>query len=74
MKARDKIKQSICIRDGITLLVVPYWWDRSIGSIARSIQIARPDLVIPTGIAKGDPIPSLEPIIRPEKGESQIFW
>jgi len=41
---RDKLKQSICQLNGITLIVIPYWWNRSIESLAYAIREARPDL------------------------------
>eukprot|EP01027_Heterolobosea_sp_BB2_P026356 GEZU01040587.1.p1 GENE.GEZU01040587.1~~GEZU01040587.1.p1 ORF type:complete len:509 (-),score=114.87 GEZU01040587.1:129-1430(-) len=41
---RDHEKQSACKDAGITLITVPYWWDRSIESLAAAIYSARPDL------------------------------
>eukprot|EP01027_Heterolobosea_sp_BB2_P000282 GEZU01000413.1.p1 GENE.GEZU01000413.1~~GEZU01000413.1.p1 ORF type:complete len:468 (+),score=89.89 GEZU01000413.1:405-1808(+) len=43
---RDEQKAEICQRAGITLIVVPYWWDRKQSSIAESIHAVRPDLLM----------------------------
>jgi hypothetical protein len=41
---RDKEKQEMCERIGITLIIVPHWWDEDKGSIAALISKARPDI------------------------------
>jgi len=43
-KKRDKNKQVICKYSGITLIIIPFWWDRTIDSIAQTICYARPDI------------------------------
>ncbi len=58
---RDKIKRIICARVGITLVVIPYWWNRNIQSVAQTIQDARPDIPIPSSLLNGDFIPKEAP-------------
>ena len=49
---------------GITLVEVPYWWDRKLSSLAATVYNIRPDLF--TEQPQGNPIP-LSP---PTKSES----
>lgn len=42
---RDKEKRKICEKEGITLIEIPYWWDKKIPSLATTIQQQRPDLI-----------------------------
>ena len=51
-KQRDKTKNEICKEVGITLIEVPYWWDRKISSLAATVYNVRPDLFIvkPEGV------------------------
>jgi hypothetical protein len=30
---------------GITLIPIPFWWDRSSSSLAATIQLCRPDVI-----------------------------
>eukprot|EP01027_Heterolobosea_sp_BB2_P011382 GEZU01016563.1.p1 GENE.GEZU01016563.1~~GEZU01016563.1.p1 ORF type:complete len:107 (-),score=30.95 GEZU01016563.1:20-340(-) len=41
---RDTEKAAACKRAQITLIIVPYWWDRSVSALASAIRNARPDL------------------------------
>ena len=41
---KDKLKRERCAALGITLIEVPYWWQREQQSLEASIVIARPDL------------------------------
>jgi hypothetical protein len=43
-EATDKLKEEVCARAGITLLIVPYFWDSSATSLAAMIQSLRPDI------------------------------
>lgn len=45
---------------GITLVQIPYWWDRTYESLASTIYSRRPDL-FPDEIPQGNPIPAEEP-------------
>ncbi len=39
-------KRMACAELGLTLITVPYWWDRQLSSLAASIQSKRPDVFI----------------------------
>jgi hypothetical protein len=43
-KHRDALKRQFCAELGITLIEIPYTWDRSKESIRSQIIQARPDL------------------------------
>ena len=52
---RDEEKKRACAKAEITLIEVPYWWDRTKESLAATIHKARSDLILnPPGV---DPIP-----------------
>jgi hypothetical protein len=56
---RDDEKREACKSMGIQLIEIPYWWDKSIDSLAATISQHNPD-VLPGNIV-GYPIPK-EPI------------
>ncbi len=58
---RDKVKKYLCESNGITLLVVPYWWDKSAESLARTIHELRPDITVPPSFLAGRAIPDVMP-------------
>jgi hypothetical protein len=41
----DKQKLWLCKSHGITLIAIPYWWDRTLASLAATVHMHRPDLV-----------------------------
>jgi hypothetical protein len=43
-KLRDKQKEMICQKEGITLLQIPYWWDTTEYSLKNILISVRPDL------------------------------
>jgi len=47
---------------GITLIVIPYWWNKSPESVAKMIHLARPDIPFPKELLAGDPIPNEIPL------------
>jgi hypothetical protein len=51
---KDKEKKLLCAKQGITLIVIPYWWDRTSASVAATIHAKRSDLIPVPG--KGTPI------------------
>uniref|UniRef100_A0A7S1KUL5 Uncharacterized protein n=1 Tax=Percolomonas cosmopolitus TaxID=63605 RepID=A0A7S1KUL5_9EUKA len=60
---RDQLKSDAFAQHGITLIHVPYWWDKSVDSLKASINRLRPDLIEkPLNV---EPIP-LEPINMPK--------
>ncbi len=65
VQRRDKIKQMVCESNGITLIVIPFWWNKTIESVLHSIRAVRPDILLPATLLKGKPIPSEMPIQRP---------
>jgi len=44
VQRRDERKRNICQHDGITLIVIPYWWDKTLESLALTIRNIRPDI------------------------------
>ena len=69
-KSSDVTKSAICKEKGITLIEIPYWWDKSIKSLYATIYNNRPDLlsVLPTG----NPIPLIPPVEKLDKSLSRI--
>ncbi len=53
----DDQKQLICRINGVSLVVVPYWWDKTLSSVAVTIHRARPDILFPSSVLQGQPIP-----------------
>ncbi len=62
------MKQKFCSDFGITLLVVPYWWNRYLESVAKTIHVTRPDITLPQELVKGDVISTVVPQQKEEKG------
>lgn len=64
-RSRDTEKKVACESLNITLVSVPYWWDRSLTSLAATIKGERPDITFPgfrdVDIAQFAPIPSVPP-------------
>jgi hypothetical protein len=56
---RDKEKREICKEMKITLIEIPYWWDKTSQSLAATIKQFREDL-IPNDLS-GELIPSTPP-------------
>jgi hypothetical protein len=52
---RDSEKVNACQQLGITLVTVPYWWDRTKDSLAATIHLARPDLLLTYGTCPAIP-------------------
>jgi hypothetical protein len=44
LKRKDEEKKEACLREGITLIHVPHWWDRTEASIVATIKTHCPDL------------------------------
>lgn len=43
-QSRDSEKQRLCEQHGITLITIPYWWDRTEASVIDAIEQKRPEL------------------------------
>jgi hypothetical protein len=56
---RDEEKRKVCKELGITLIEIPYWWDRTNESLMATIHNYRPDLCSKPQKAK--PIPNEPP-------------
>lgn len=56
---RDILKNNLCATQGITLVVIPYWWDGEIASLSATLYQTRPD-VFP--VSDANPIPREKPI------------
>jgi len=63
VRRRDEKKLSICRERGITLLVIPYWWNTSLESIAETIRKERPDILLNVG--RGEEISKEMPETKP---------
>jgi hypothetical protein len=55
-KQRDNAKKEICQMGGITLIEVPYWWDKQIPSLVGTIHEMCADLLLDR--VGGLPIPA----------------
>jgi hypothetical protein len=59
MQNRDKQKADACAENGITLVEIPYWWDRTARSLAATIYQKAPQIFKEEPY--GTPIPEVEP-------------
>lgn len=55
---RDIHKKALCKQHSITLIEVPYWWDKRKESLAASIRQHRPDLAFSWLSSEEQPIPA----------------
>lgn len=61
---RDAKKKQICSNHGITVIPIPYWWDKKIESLAATAHQYRPD-VFP--FTQGSPIPVDPPLTKKQR-------
>ena len=54
---RDKEKKELCKQNGITLIEIPYWWDKQLSTLISTIYQQRKDLIFNYNIKEGNPIP-----------------
>jgi hypothetical protein len=59
-KRRDQAKRKFASQFGITLISIPFWWDRSSDSLASTIEYYRPDINLQA--KKAPPIPLEMPV------------
>mmetsp|Transcript_23095 Transcript_23095/g.32216 ORF Transcript_23095/g.32216 Transcript_23095/m.32216 type:complete len:376 (+) Transcript_23095:2-1129(+) len=62
---RDLEKKAACDRANITLVQVPYWWNRTESSLASTIKKIRPEVSIAGSFLFDNPIPESPPGYRP---------
>jgi hypothetical protein len=62
-RAKDMEKQQRCKQEGITLIHIPYWWDKQKSSLVATVRQRRPEL-LPDAEA-GLPIPATPPAYVP---------
>ncbi len=71
VQQRDRLKQKFCVDHGITLITIPFWWNKTIGSIAHRLCIARPDIMLHSELLK-DATPLLDH--RPDQPVSSFDY
>jgi hypothetical protein len=57
----DNIKQKFITQMGITLISIPFWWDKSRNSLASTIKLHRPDIEMLDHSTSTPPIPLTMP-------------
>ncbi len=71
-RQRDGDKQHICYNSGITLIVIPFWWNHTMESLTKTIYLARPDILFPDDLLRSDPISPQMPKQVPTAGKCLI--
>ena len=66
-RERDEEKRKACKENEITLIEVPYWWNKETSSLAATIQKERNDL-IPYSMNEGQPIPTMKEYLKHSEG------
>jgi hypothetical protein len=61
IESQDMMKKMQALRQGITLIIVPFWWDRTPQSLIATVKAARPDLLSDV-VVTSPPIPLDMPI------------
>jgi hypothetical protein len=66
---RDEEKKQKCNEIGITLFVIPHWWDKQISTLKVTIHNKQPGLVndVPFGVS---PIPDINPLPKYDEATS----
>lgn len=64
------MKSSLCNTLGVTLLIIPFWWDKQIESVAKTIHLARPDIPLSPSFLTGSAIPSEMPPQKLNQGSN----
>ena len=79
-KQVDKQREALCLQQGnlillrflctgITLIPIPFWWDKKISSLTATIHQYRPELV---SDPKANAIPAIQPSERQLKSQEGI--
>jgi hypothetical protein len=64
----DNIKREFAAKLGITLISIPFWWDKSLTSLAATIYSHRPDLSL-DGLTSG-----VVPVKMPNKLQNKFYY
>ncbi len=62
----------MCNEAGITLIVVPFWWNKTIESLAQTLRIKRPDLPLSLSLLRGEAISAEMPKQQHQQGMSRF--
>eukprot|EP00026_Physarum_polycephalum_P006541 Phypoly_transcript_06589.p1 GENE.Phypoly_transcript_06589~~Phypoly_transcript_06589.p1 ORF type:complete len:413 (+),score=20.94 Phypoly_transcript_06589:184-1239(+) len=46
IKHKDHIKKNMALQNGMTLIIIPCWWDSTVETLVATIDFHRPDLMI----------------------------
>ncbi len=57
-KRNDKQKAEIAKKNGITLIEIPFWWDKTESSLLATIHLHRPDLMHEAMLSVAHAVPS----------------
>ncbi len=68
VRRRDQLKQRICDSSGVSLIVIPYWWDQTIGSVAYAIRIRRPDIHFSSAVLLSNTISDVSTVLHHSTG------
>eukprot|EP00026_Physarum_polycephalum_P000538 Phypoly_transcript_00539.p1 GENE.Phypoly_transcript_00539~~Phypoly_transcript_00539.p1 ORF type:complete len:959 (+),score=132.38 Phypoly_transcript_00539:57-2933(+) len=75
IKQKDRVKRYLSHERGISLVVVPCWWDGTVNSLISTIHFYRPDLLAPSGISPillNPPLGFFKPRYIPDVGELML--
>jgi hypothetical protein len=65
---KDNAKLEYAQREGITLIPIPFWWDKTKDSLIATIYSYRPDVIdiskLPSSVS---PVPSEMPVVHKQK-------
>ncbi len=57
----------------MTLITIPYWWDKKVESVVKTIHISRPDIEMPRSLLNGEAIPVDNPKMEQYKCTYRIL-
>jgi len=69
---RDQRKTELCDRYGITIVIVPFWWDCKKETISMGIELQRPDIFHSARFSINDAIPKA--FSRAEPFQNPFSW
>jgi hypothetical protein len=72
-KIRDNNKIQLCEKLGITLIHIPYWWNRNILSLKATIHKKRPDILLSIEDCQILPIPETFNFESQQSSQRKLF-